>query len=93
MSVTIVDNNDYMFEIWTENPEILKSLLAQNLFTKHHILEDNLWLVRCEFVNFNPIHTQLAQAKYKMLEVRFTTGSRYFSSDKQDELLGNNITG
>ena len=93
MTITIVDNADLLLEIWTSDPSVLPNLKNQNVFTKVHVLNDNLWLVRCEFPSLNVIHAALANVEFKILVVRFTAGTGYFSSDPNDTAAGHSIIG
>ena len=92
MIVQIVDNRDLMLTLSADAVD-LAALQSQGFISKSHPISETTWLVRCTFDNFTGLQTSLIGKTYKMVVVRFSSGSTYFSSDVQDQLIGQNITG
>ncbi len=92
MIVQIVDNHDLMLVLNAPTVD-LNALQKQGLFAKQYAISENSWLLRCGLDKFGALKTALEHKVYKMVVVRFTSGSTYFSSDSQDQSSGQNITG
>ncbi len=92
MIAQIVDNHDLMLVLNAPAAD-LNALQSQGLFTKQYALAENSWLLRCSLDKFGSLKNALENKAYKMVVVRFTSGSTYFSSDSQDQNSGQNITG
>ncbi|MCD6013307.1 MAG: hypothetical protein K0Q79_3169 [Flavipsychrobacter sp.] len=87
----VQENNDYLLEIWSADPNILTTLGTSNVFTKTHILNANLWLARCEYASLETIKNALSAAAYKMLVVYYTEKSVYYSSNVADAKKGQKV--
>jgi hypothetical protein len=93
MNTTVIDNEDYLVMIWAETSAPLLALEAVQALGMIHKLQENLWMARVAFNKAKIVREGIAMGEFKMVVIRYTSESSYFSHDHQDQLLGRKVTG